>query len=67
MKRRDALRRATLLVFGMCLGKMDVLKAAGGQLTVNLDQWQDVVFIHRGKVVRVPVAEIFAALCGPSI
>lgn len=60
--RRESVRRAVLLVFGMALGKMDVLKAAGGQLTVDLDQWGVVVFKHRGRTVQVPVAEIFEAL-----
>lgn len=62
MNRRTAVRHATLLTFGMCLGKMDCVKAAGGQLTVDLDQWGSVVFKHRGKTISVPVAEIFAAL-----
>ncbi len=62
MNRRSAVRQATLLMFGMALGKMDVLKAAAGQLTVDLDQWGSVVFKHRGKTISVPVSEIFEAL-----
>lgn len=62
MNRRSAVRQATLLVFGMALGKMDVLKASAGQLTVDLDQWGCVVFKHHGKTISVPVSEIFDAL-----
>jgi hypothetical protein len=66
MTRRSAVRQATLLVFGMCLGKMDVIKAANGQLTVDLDQWGTVVFKHHGKTIAVPVSEIFASLANSS-
>jgi hypothetical protein len=62
LKRRLAIKHAGMLAFGMCLGKMDSLKAAGGQLTVNLDQWSHVTFSHKGKTVVVSVAEIFEAL-----
>lgn len=62
MTRRQSIRRATLLAFGAALGKLDVFQAAGGQLTVDLDQWSHVVFKLRGKTVAVPVAEVFAAL-----
>jgi hypothetical protein len=66
MKRRDALKRATMLMFGMALGRMDVLKASTpercGCLTVNLDQWGEIVFTLHGKRISVPVAEVFAAL-----
>ncbi len=50
------------MIFGMALGKLDVLKAAGGQLTVDLDQWSAVVFRHRGRTIQIPIAEIFEAL-----
>ena len=59
MNRRTAIKHATLLAFGMALGKMDALHASGGQLTVDLDQWSTVVFKHRGKIIQVPVSEIF--------
>lgn len=62
ISRRDAVRRATLMVFGMSLQQMTVVQASPGQLTVDLDQWGEIVFKHRGKTVRVPVAEVFAAL-----
>lgn len=62
MTRRQAVRRATLLAFGMALGKLDALKASGGQLTVDLDQWAEVVFKHQGKTVEVSAAEIFNEL-----
>lgn len=62
MKRRAALKRATMLMFGLALGKMDALKASSGQLTVNLDQWGEIVFTHGGKRIAIPVAEVFAAL-----
>lgn len=62
IKRRAALRRSVLLALGMALGNLDALKAQGGQLTVDLNQWQEIVFKHRGKTLRVPVAEVFEAL-----
>jgi hypothetical protein len=62
MNRRHAIRQASLLVFGMALGKLDVLKASGGQLTVDLGQWEHVVFSLGGKRISVPVAEVFKAL-----
>lgn len=62
MNRRKAIRQAVLMGIGMALGKMDALKAAGGQLTVPLDQWQAIVFELKGKRITVPVAEVFAAL-----
>lgn len=62
MTRRQTLRQATLFAIGMALGKMDSLKAEGGQLTVDLNQWGSVVFKHKGRTVTVPVAEIFDAL-----
>lgn len=65
MTRRQSIRQATLFAIGMALGKMDALKAEGGQLTVDLNQWGSVVFKHKGKTVTVPVAEIFAALAAP--
>ena len=48
MTRQGALRRLALLTFGLALGKLDALKAQGGQLIVNLDQWQEVIFKHKG-------------------
>jgi hypothetical protein len=62
MKRRHALKNATLLAFGMALGKLDALKASNGQLTVPLDQWGSIVFEHKGKKITVRVDEIFRAL-----
>ena len=60
--RRKALRTLILLTFGMALGKMDVLKAKGGELTVDLSQWQDVVFSLNGKRIAVTVQDVFNAL-----
>jgi hypothetical protein len=64
--RRQALRRATLLMFGMALGKLDVIKASTpercGCLTINLDQWGEIVFTLHGRRISVPVADVFAAL-----
>lgn len=62
MTRRAAIRQAVLLGMGMALGKMDSLKAQGGTLTVDLDQWAQIVFTHRGKRCVVPVAEVFKCL-----
>ena len=62
MRRRPALRRALLLAFGMALGKLDVLKAQHGELRVPLDQWEHIIFEHRGKRVVVSVAGVFDAL-----
>jgi hypothetical protein len=47
---------------GMALGKLDALKATGGQLTVDLGQWEHVVFTLGKRTIRVPVAEVFQAL-----
>ena len=60
--RRRALRTLILLTFGMALGKMDVLKAKGGELTVDLNQWQDVVFSLNGKRIAVTVQDVFNTL-----
>ncbi len=65
MTRRVAVKRAALLAIGMALGKLDAVNAAGGQLTVDLNQWQHVVFKHRGKTITVPVSEVFASLETP--
>ena len=75
MKRRDAIRQATLLAFGMVMGKFDALqgaetakkasKSSGGALTVDLNQWKEVVFRHNGMVVAVSVSEIFKSLQEP--
>jgi hypothetical protein len=62
MTRRGVVKMATLLAMGMALGKMDSLKAQGGELTVDLNQWGVIVFKHKGKTIRVPVAEVFASL-----
>lgn len=62
MTRRTATRQAVMLMFGMTLGKMDVLDASGGQLTCDLGQWSHIVFKHKGRVISVPVAEVFAVL-----
>lgn len=57
-------RRAFLFAIGMALGKLDALKAEGGQLTCDLNQWSHVVFKHKGKTITIPVADVFAALQG---
>lgn len=62
MNRRHAIRQASLLAFGMALGKLDTLKASGGQLTVDLGDWEHVVFKLGKRVIKVPVAEVFKAL-----
>ena len=74
MRRRDAIRTATLLAFGMVMGKFDSLKAgeiskkpsniSGAALTVDLNQWREVVFRHNGKTIAVSVSEIFKSLGG---
>jgi hypothetical protein len=47
----------------MTLEKFDaVMSAKSGLLTVNLNDWHSVDFTLGGKVVSVPVAEIFKAL-----
>lgn len=62
--RRGAIRRAVLMAMGMALFKMDLLKAQGGELTCDLGQWDHITFKFRGRTVRVPVAEVFAAIAG---
>jgi hypothetical protein len=49
---------------GMALGKLDALKAQGGQLTCDLNQWRAIVFKYRGKTVVVPMSQVFEALAG---
>lgn len=72
MRRRDAVKHATLLIFGMVLGQFDALKAAepaktkakprGGALTVDLGQWKEIAFTLNGTTVAVSVSEIFKSL-----
>lgn len=62
MNRRHAIRQASMLAFGMALGKLDTLKAQGGQLTVDLGEWDHVTFKLGKRIIRVPVAEVFQAL-----
>lgn len=65
MKRRQAIKRATLMATAMALGRMTLLKAQdgpGGELRVPLDQWAYIVFERHGKRIRVPVDEVFRAL-----
>ncbi len=59
---KSTTRRAFLFAIGMALGKLDVLKASNGLLTVDLSQWQAVVFKLGKQTVSVPVADIFAAI-----
>lgn len=60
--RRKALRSLVLLSFGMALGKLDVLKAKGGELTCDLGQWERIVFTLGGKRIAVTVHDVFNAL-----
>lgn len=62
MNRRQSIRQGILFAIGMALGKMDTLKAEGGELLVPLDQWKQVVFKLQGKTVTIGVHEIFNAL-----
>lgn len=69
MTRRESVRRAALLTFGLVLGKFDALKAANSgqnmskaQLSVDLGQWKEIIFSLHGKTVAVSVSEIYAAL-----
>ena len=61
-KRRHAIRSMVLLSMGMALGKLDVLKASGGELRVPLDEWQSIVFERKGKRLVVSVDEVFKAM-----
>ena len=60
--RRKALRTLILLTFGMALGKMDVLKAKGGELTVDLGQWERIIFNLHGHQIAVTVQDVFNVL-----
>lgn len=62
MTRRESLRLGTLFAFGMALGKLDALKAEGGQLTADLGQWNQIVFKYHGKTIAVSTSEIFKSL-----
>jgi hypothetical protein len=57
----------SLLGFGSVLGSFNVVKASTGQLTVNLDQWQYVVFERKGKRCAIGVDEVFQALSDASL
>jgi len=62
MRRRTAIKQATLLAFGMALGKLDSLKAQGGVLTVDLGQWRHVAFSLHGKKIEIRTEDIFKSL-----
>jgi hypothetical protein len=62
MTRRESIRSSVLFAIGMALGKLDSLKAGGGQLTCDLNQWETIVFKYRGRVVTIPVSEVFSTL-----
>lgn len=62
--RRDALRRAVMLSLAMILGKLDVVHAQRGVLTVDLNQWRDVHLKLGEEVIEISVREIFDALKG---
>jgi hypothetical protein len=62
MNRRSSIRLAMLTGVGMALGKLDALKAQGGQLLVDLAQWDHVVFTLGKRKVIVSVEEVFNAL-----
>ena len=53
--RRDVVRRSFLFAMCLALGKLDALKASGGQLTVDLNQWATVVVQYRGRTIHIPV------------
>ena len=55
-------RNAILTGFSIALGDFTALRAEAASLRVPLDQWSAVTFQYRGKEVRIPVSEIFAAL-----
>lgn len=62
MNRRQAIRQSVLMAIATSLGKYDALAQDGGYLTVDLNQWQGVMFEYRGARIVVPVKEVFAAL-----
>ena len=55
-------RKAILLGFSVAMGDFTALRAEAASLRVPLDQWSAVTFQYRGQEVRIPVAEIFAAI-----
>ncbi len=60
--RRQFAGRGILFAMALALGKLDTLKAQGGQLTCDLTQWREVVFKYRGETLRWTTKEIFEAL-----
>lgn len=62
--RRDAVKASILLAFGMALGKLDALKADGGLLTVDLNQWSRIRFKLGKEQIDISVREAFEALRG---
>ena len=57
-------REAIIAGFSIALGDFTALRAQAASLRVPLDQWSAVTFQYRGQEVRIPVADIFAALKG---
>lgn len=62
MKRRDAVRATTLMMFGIALQQYDALRAQGGLLTVDLNQWSHIAFKYNGKQIAVSMSEVFESL-----
>jgi hypothetical protein len=57
-----ARRAALLALFSLPLGNRTALKASGGTLSIDLNQWDTIVVSHKGKSVTLTAADIFAAL-----
>jgi hypothetical protein len=62
MTRRQLVRRAALTMFALALGKYDALAQNAGGLTVDLNQWAAITFKYKAETIRIPVAEVFAAI-----
>ncbi len=60
--RRKALRSLMLLTVGLSLRGEKIISAKGGELTVDLGQWERVTFRLHGRQIAVTVHEVFDAL-----
>ncbi len=60
--RRKALRSLMLLTVGLSLSGEKTISAEGGELTVDLGQWERVMFKLHGRQIAVTVHEVFDAL-----
>lgn len=62
MQSRLARRAAIIAIFSLPLGYYRALKAQGGVLTVDLNQWNTVTVKFKDNTLTLSTREIFEAL-----